>query len=233
VSVPIGTRKPSSRSSARAASKPGTDRFCAPPDLAGHARTRDSAKRGCELAAFLADHVLEDVPHAQWVFTIPKMLRPLFFRKRELRGVLARLAWQTVRDLMAAAVEEPDLRPGMVSVLQTFGDRINPHPHVHAVVSRGGWTRDDRFVPIPYVDPHAAQRLFAHKVFAFLQRNSACSSSHPGSIRGFDSINAPIDAVVSGCRHSSHFSLVSCSRLSSRSTAQCVRSLLIFRERMR
>jgi hypothetical protein len=117
-----------------------------------------AAKRGCDLAAFLADHVLEDVPHAQWVFTIPKMLRPLFFRKRELRGVLARLAWQTVRELMAAAVEEPDLRPGMVSVLQTFGDRINPHPHVHAVVSRGGWTRDDRFVPIPYVDPHAAQR---------------------------------------------------------------------------
>jgi hypothetical protein len=47
----------------------------------------------------------------------------------------------------------------MVSVLQTFGDRINPHPHVHAVVSRGGWTRDDRFVPIPYVGPHAAHRL--------------------------------------------------------------------------
>jgi hypothetical protein len=76
---------------------------------------------------------------------------------------------------MAAAVEEPDLRPGMVSVLQTFGDRINPHPHVHAVVSRGGWTRDDRFVPIPYVDPHAAQRLFAHKVLAFLQRKELIS----------------------------------------------------------
>ena len=56
------------------------------------------------------------------------------FRKRELRGVLARLAWQTVRELMAAAVEEPHLRPGMVSVLQTFGDRIDPHPHVHALV---------------------------------------------------------------------------------------------------
>jgi hypothetical protein len=68
------------------------------------------------------------------------MLRPLFFRRRELRGALARLAWQTVRELMAAAVEEPKLRPGMVSVIQTFGDRINPDPHVHALVSRGGWT---------------------------------------------------------------------------------------------
>ena len=128
-----------------------------------------AAKRGAELAAFLADHVLEDVGHSQWVFTIPKMLRPLFFRRRELRGGLARLAWQTVRKLMAAAVEEP-LRPGMVRVIQTFGDRINPHPHVHALVARGGWTRDDRFIPVPYVDPTAAQTLFRHKVFSFLRR---------------------------------------------------------------
>lgn len=131
---------------------------------------KSASKRGAELAAFLADHVLEDVGHAQWVFTIPKMLRPLFFRKRDLRGELARLAWQTVRELMAAAVDEPALQPGMLSVLQTFPDRINPHPHVHAIASRGGWTRDDRFLPVPYVDPHAAVELFRHKVLAFLQR---------------------------------------------------------------
>jgi Putative transposase/Transposase zinc-binding domain len=134
-----------------------------------------AAKRGSGLAAFLVDHVLEDVAHAQWVFTIPKMLRPVFFRRRELRGTLARLAWQTVQKLMAAAASEPELRPGMVSVIQTFGDRINPHPHVHALVSRGGWTRDDRFVPIPYVDPTAAEKLFRHQVFAFLLREELIS----------------------------------------------------------
>ena len=117
----------------------------------------------------------------QWVFTIPNMLRPLFFRRRELRGSLARLAWQTVRELMAAAVEEPDLRPGMVSVIQTFGDRINPHPHVHAIASRGGWTRDDRFIPIPYVDPHAAKELFRHKVIGFLQRKKLIQRTARGA----------------------------------------------------
>ena len=29
-------------------------------------------------------------------------------------------------------------RPGVVSVVQTFGDRVNFHPHVHALVTRGG-----------------------------------------------------------------------------------------------
>jgi hypothetical protein len=82
------------------------------------------------------------------------------------------MAWETVRELMAAAVEEPDLRPGMVAVIQTFGDRVNPHPHVHALVTRGGWTRDDRFLPVPYADPGVAQRLFQHKVLALLEREA-------------------------------------------------------------
>ena len=52
---------------------------------------------------------------------------------------------------------------------------ISRNPHVHALVSRGGWTRDDRFVPTPYVDPLAAQRLFRHEVFAFLLREELIS----------------------------------------------------------
>jgi len=40
---------------------------------------------------------------------------------------------------------------------------------------RGGWTRDDRFIPVPYVDSTAAQRLFRHEVFAYLQREELIS----------------------------------------------------------
>jgi hypothetical protein len=47
--------------------------------------------------------VLADVAHAQWVFVIPKMLRPYFLHYRELFGGLARAAWETVLELMCAA----------------------------------------------------------------------------------------------------------------------------------
>lgn len=40
------------------------------------------AKRAAELAAFLQDEVVEDVGHAQWVFTVPKMLRVSFLHHR-------------------------------------------------------------------------------------------------------------------------------------------------------
>jgi hypothetical protein len=128
------------------------------------------AKRAAEFAAFLQDEVVADIGHAQWVFTVPKLLRPYFMHHRELLGPLCAAAWQTVRELMAvAAGEEKDFRPGMVAVVQTFGDQLNLHPHVHALVTRGGWTASGEWVPVPYVSSSAAEQLFRHKVIRLLQ----------------------------------------------------------------
>ncbi len=134
------------------------------------------AKRAAELAAFLQDDVVEDVGHAQWVFTVPKMLRVYFLHHRELLGALSLAAYRTVEELMAAAaVEEKGFQPGLVSVVQTFGDRATFHPHVHALASRGGWTASGEWIPLPCVDEGAAERLFRHKVLALLRRRGLLS----------------------------------------------------------
>jgi hypothetical protein len=71
-----------------------------------------------------------------WVFTIPKMLRVYFLHHRELLGELSRAAYETVKELMAAAAFEDDsFRPGMVSVVQTFGNAAKFNPHIHALCS--------------------------------------------------------------------------------------------------
>jgi hypothetical protein len=133
------------------------------------------AKRAAELAAFLQDEVVEPVGHAQWVFTIPKMLRIYFRHHRELLGALSLAAYETVKELIAAAVEEKGFRPGMVSVVQTFGEGARFHPHVHALCSRGGWTACGDWIPLPYVDEGAAEKLFRHKVLALLRRKGLLS----------------------------------------------------------
>ncbi|MCJ7451963.1 MAG: transposase zinc-binding domain-containing protein, partial [Steroidobacteraceae bacterium] len=119
--------------------------------LAFSCKTRElcpscAAKRSAATAALLAEEVLEEVGHAQWVFVMPKMLRPYFLHHRELLGGLAHAAWETVLELMCAATGDEGMRPGMVAVVQTAGDLANWHPHVHAIVSRGGWTRDRQWV---------------------------------------------------------------------------------------
>ena len=57
----------------------------------------------------------------------------------------------------------------MVSVVQTATDLLEWSPHVHALVSRGGWDRAGTWVPVPYVDATSAELLFRHKVIAFLR----------------------------------------------------------------
>ena len=97
------------------------------------------------------------------------MLRPFFLRHRELLGDWCRAGWQTVREMMVAAAGE-EIRPGMVAVIQTFGSTINFHPHVHAIVRRGGRMEGGQWVPLPWVDAKVAELLFRHNVLSMLRK---------------------------------------------------------------
>ena len=96
----------------------------------------------------------------------------------DLAAILAdgqRLAFDTVAEMMAAAVEEDEIRPGMVAVIQTFSDSLKWNPHVHACATRGGWNAEVQWIPIPYIDAHHAELLFRHKVFRFLKKKGLLS----------------------------------------------------------
>ncbi len=66
--------------------------------------------------------LVEEVGHAQWVFTVPQMLRVFFLHHRGLLGALSLAAYETVKELMVAAVVEEKgttgsmWRPGMARV---------------------------------------------------------------------------------------------------------------------
>lgn len=53
-----------------------------------------------------------------------RVLRCGSFSKTLAPGLLARLAYETVREMMRNAMVEPDARPGMVAVIQTFGSSL-------------------------------------------------------------------------------------------------------------
>lgn len=127
-----------------------------------------AAKRSAVFAAYLEEEVLAEVGHWMGTFTVPKMLRPYLLHHRELLGSLSRAAWETVRDLMVQAIGEAGFQPAMVAVVHTAGDMLGWHPHVHALVPRGGWLPDGRWEPVPYLDAGAAEKLLRHKVLRFL-----------------------------------------------------------------
>jgi hypothetical protein len=94
-----------------------------------------AAKRAATFGALLREEILEEVPHAMWTFTIPKLLRRYFLHDRKLISGLCHAAWETVSELMAEAVGEVEgFRPGMVTVVHTANDDLTWNPHVHSLI---------------------------------------------------------------------------------------------------
>ena len=96
-------------------------------------------------------------------------------RHRELLRDLARLAYETIKELMIEAVGDDKARPGVVAVPQSFGSVLNAHPHTHCLASRGVWDAQGQWLPVPYIDLIAAERLFRHKIMHLLNNKGLLS----------------------------------------------------------
>lgn len=83
------------------------------------------AKRLLIWSEWIEAGILRDVPHRQYVFTVPKRLRPYFLHDRRLLGLLSRTAYDTLRDFLRASLGDADVVPGVVASIQTFGSLLN------------------------------------------------------------------------------------------------------------
>jgi hypothetical protein len=125
-----------------------------------------------------------DVPHRQVVFVIPKMLRIFFKYKRQLLGSLCQAAVQSLLKYFQATTGT-ELRPGVVAAVQTFGQKINFHPHAHLLVTEGGEDRDGHFHHIPAFSDGLLAQMFAREVFALLLREEIISEALVEKIMGW------------------------------------------------
>jgi hypothetical protein len=125
------------------------------------------AKRREAWSTWLGRYLLLGVPHRQVVFTIPKMVRPFFMYQRHLLSDLCLCAVAAISKYLEARTDT-HLMPGVVAIIQTFGNRLNFHPHLHFLLTEGGTSDDGEFYPVPIFNDAAIARIFAHEVLAFL-----------------------------------------------------------------
>ena len=106
----------------------------------------------------------------------PKRIRLRFFRNRKLLSKLARCSWETMRDLLQAALGRDDVVPGAVICPQTFGNLLDPHPHTHEIITWGCFDAQGNFLLVDEVpDEKVVEKLFRHKVFKMLLEEDAIS----------------------------------------------------------
>jgi hypothetical protein len=130
------------------------------------------AKRLTEGTLWLGDELLAPVPHRQMVFSLPKRLRPYFMWRRKLLGDLARVAARTATAFVRATLDEPELSVGIVLSIQTHGSLLNWQPHVHTLVSDGGFRPDGTFVRLPAHSTEVLTEAFRRGVLKlFVERD--------------------------------------------------------------
>ncbi len=128
------------------------------------------AKRLAIWTQWLDTALLGPVPHRQVVLTLPKRLRAYCLYRRRLLGEIARVAAHTLTAAIRALTGQPYLAVGLVACLQTHGSRANWHPHLHLLVTDGGFRPDGTFVSWPIHDTARLTEAFRRAVLRLFVR---------------------------------------------------------------
>jgi hypothetical protein len=125
-----------------------------------------------KFAEHIYSAVIEDVPHHHTVFTTPKRLRVFFKYDRKLNTILFRAAWGALSEVLG--IEEREL--AAIFTLQTAGDALNFHPHLHGLLA-DGYCKDGVFTRFLEVDLKAIEEAFAERVLAQLHKQELISEN--------------------------------------------------------
>ena len=90
--------------------------------------------------------LIEGVAYYHLIFTVPHQLNSLIYANQKL---LYDLLFKCASDTILTLCKDPDYMgatPGIISVLHSWGQQLNLHPHLHTMVSGGGLNRSNQFV---------------------------------------------------------------------------------------
>jgi hypothetical protein len=122
------------------------------------------------------------------VFTVPRLLRGIFRKRRALLLDLAQCCAEALSEYMRREVGS-GTRPGFVISIATSGDLMQWHPHGHLLVTDGAFSDAGAFHPIKAWNADAVMKLFRECLLARLIERHAISEDlarkllawrHPG-----------------------------------------------------
>ena len=80
--------------------------------------------------------------HRHCVFTIPEELRHFFLEDRKLLNCLFSAVWSVISRMFFNLNKSKNFVPGVICVLHTFGRPLEWNPHIHCLISEGGYSDD-------------------------------------------------------------------------------------------
>ena len=98
---------------------------------------------------------------------------------------LCRLAHECLLEYLRATLNLPDGQPGIVMTIHTFGEDLDFHPHLHALVADGLFARSGLFYGLPNVSLKPLEELFRARVITFLVDKDLLPPERANMLRGW------------------------------------------------
>ena len=91
---------------------------------------------------------LVNVTHRHCVFTIDENLRAFFLSDRSLLDCLFHSVNSVISRMFYKLNKSKNFTPGFIMVLHTFGRDLKWNPHIHCLISEGGYSDDGFWRPV-------------------------------------------------------------------------------------
>jgi hypothetical protein len=104
-----------------------------------------------------------DVPHRHMVMSVPDRLWLVIRNHRELLKVLMDAAITAVNDTLSYCLRK-DVMAGVIVVLHPFSRDLSFKPHIHTLVTEGGFDNQGRFIAKRYIPARAMRMTWQYQV---------------------------------------------------------------------
>jgi Zn finger protein HypA/HybF involved in hydrogenase expression len=128
------------------------------------------SKKVVQFGIQLKENILYSVPHRQYVFSIPIILRTYFKYDRKSLGKFCHCVNQSLLQFFRKATGLKKGKLAAVMVIQTFGDYARWHPHVHVLLADGLFREKGVFYVMPKIDIQPLAELFRANVLKMLKK---------------------------------------------------------------
>ena len=98
--------------------------------------------------------------HRHCVFTIPEELRRYFKENRSLLDCLFHSVQSVVMEMFNKLSKSKHYTPGFICVLHTFGRPLEWNPHIHCLISEGGFSDDGFWKKVIYFNYTYLRKAF-------------------------------------------------------------------------
>ena len=118
----------------------------------------------------LANKVAKNVVHRHFTFSLPIELREPIKQNRYLQKIISDSAYETIKKMFSHSLKRKVV-PGVIGVVHPFGKSLVFNPHVHCIVTDGGYDDQGKFICLrKYISYDAFHKKWQYEVLTSLKK---------------------------------------------------------------